>query len=91
MLGPGEYLPDVTEGITRVGYLPKAKVIGRSRQYRLPFEQEKRDTEPDTDRLETRPTQKNLWKTWKVQLAGIPRCKELRKQDLRRKFEKGAF
>ena len=35
MDGPGEYLPDVTEGITRVEDLPKAKVVGRSRNYRL--------------------------------------------------------
>ena len=34
MDGPGEYLPDVTEGITRVEDLPKAKVVGRSRNYR---------------------------------------------------------
>ena len=31
---PGEYLADVTEGITRVEDLPKAKVIIRSRNYR---------------------------------------------------------
>ena len=31
MPGPGEYLADVTEGITRVEDLPKAKVITRSR------------------------------------------------------------
>ena len=34
MDGPGEYLPDVTEGITRVEDLPKAKVARRSRNYR---------------------------------------------------------
>jgi hypothetical protein len=33
MLGPGEYLPDPTEGITRVEDLPKPKIIRRSRQY----------------------------------------------------------
>ena len=33
MDGPGEYLPDVTEGITRVEDLPKAKVARRSRNY----------------------------------------------------------
>jgi hypothetical protein len=33
MPGPGEYLADVTEGITRVEDLPKAKVIIRSRNY----------------------------------------------------------
>ena len=31
---PGEYLPDVTEGITRVEDLPKATPIIRSRNYR---------------------------------------------------------
>lgn len=34
MPGPGEYLADVTEGITRVEDLPKAKVIIRSRNYK---------------------------------------------------------
>ena len=34
MDGPGEYLPDVTEGITRVEDLPQAKVARRSRNYR---------------------------------------------------------
>ena len=34
MDGPGEYLPDVSEGITRVEDLPKAKVAQRSRNYR---------------------------------------------------------
>lgn len=34
MPGPGEYLADVTEGITRVENLPKAKVIARSRNYK---------------------------------------------------------
>ena len=34
MLGPGEYLPDATEGITRVEDLPKPKVVRRSRDYR---------------------------------------------------------
>lgn len=33
MSGPGEYLPDRTEGITRVEDLPKAKIIQRSRHY----------------------------------------------------------
>jgi|SRR5882724_5818476 len=33
MPGPGEYLADETEGITRVEDLPKAKVIKRSRSY----------------------------------------------------------
>ena len=32
-LGPGEYLPDPTEGITRVEDLPKPKFIKRSRNY----------------------------------------------------------
>ena len=31
MDGPGEYLPDGTEGITRIEDLPKAKVIKHSR------------------------------------------------------------
>jgi len=34
MSGPGEYLPDATEGITRVEDLPKPKIIRRSRDYR---------------------------------------------------------
>src|SRR3972149_4024499 len=34
MPGPGEYLPDATEGITRVEDLPQPKVIQRSRDYR---------------------------------------------------------
>ncbi len=34
MPGPGEYLPDATEGITRVEDLPKPKVIQRSRDFR---------------------------------------------------------
>jgi hypothetical protein len=33
MSGPGEYRADRTEGITRVEDLPKAKVIGRSRNF----------------------------------------------------------
>jgi len=31
--GPGEYVGDATEGITRVEDLPKAKIIKRSRNY----------------------------------------------------------
>jgi len=34
MTGPGEYLPDTTEGITRVEDLPKPKRVERSRSYR---------------------------------------------------------
>ncbi len=34
MDGPGEYLPDVTEGITRVEDVPKAKIARRSRNYK---------------------------------------------------------
>jgi hypothetical protein len=33
MPGPGEYLPEGTEGITRVEDLPKAKLVERSRNY----------------------------------------------------------
>jgi transposase len=33
MSGPGKYLPDVTEGIRRVGDLPKPTVVKRSRNY----------------------------------------------------------
>ena len=33
MEGPGEYLPDVTEGITRVEDLPKPRIVQRSRNY----------------------------------------------------------
>jgi hypothetical protein len=32
--GPGEYLPDPTEGITKPEDLPQAKVVPRSRNYR---------------------------------------------------------
>lgn len=34
MAGPGRYVPDVTEGITRVEDLPPAKVVKRSRNWR---------------------------------------------------------
>ena len=34
MIGPGEYVPDVTEGITSVEDLPKPRVEQRSRNYR---------------------------------------------------------
>ena len=34
MPGPGEYRPDPTEGITRIGDLPKPNVSLRSRNYR---------------------------------------------------------
>ncbi len=34
MPGPGEYLPDATEGITRTEDLPKPKIINRSRDFR---------------------------------------------------------
>jgi hypothetical protein len=34
MLGPGEYVPDVTEGITSVQNLPEPRVERRSRNYR---------------------------------------------------------
>ena len=34
MEGPGEYLPDVTEGITRVEDLPKPRIVKRSRNYK---------------------------------------------------------
>jgi hypothetical protein len=34
MPGPGEYWPDVTEGITRVQDLPEPKIITRSRDFR---------------------------------------------------------
>jgi predicted RNA-binding Zn-ribbon protein involved in translation (DUF1610 family) len=34
MAGPGKYVPDATEGITRVEDLPLAKVVKRSRNYR---------------------------------------------------------
>ncbi len=33
MPGPGEYLPDATEGITRVEDLPKPKIVQRSRDF----------------------------------------------------------
>ena len=32
MAGPGEYVSDITEGITSVEYLPKAKIKQRSRK-----------------------------------------------------------
>lgn len=34
MFGPGEYVPDPTEGITRVEDLPEPKVIPQSRNYK---------------------------------------------------------
>ena len=34
MSGPGEYLPDATEGITRVEDLPKPNIVRRSRNFR---------------------------------------------------------
>ena len=34
MATPGKYVPDVTEGITRVEDLPHSKVVKRSRNYR---------------------------------------------------------
>ena len=34
MLGPGEYVPDATEGITRVADLPKPRIERRSRNYK---------------------------------------------------------
>ena len=33
MLGPGEYVPDVTEGITSAKHLPKPRLEHRSRNY----------------------------------------------------------
>src|SRR5689334_8896686 len=33
MIGPGEYVPDVTEGITCIDDLPPPKVVRRSRNY----------------------------------------------------------
>jgi hypothetical protein len=33
VFGPGQYLPDPTEGITRPEDLPKAKIVRRSRNY----------------------------------------------------------
>jgi len=34
MLGPGEYVADETQGITRVEDLPKPKFVRRSRNYK---------------------------------------------------------
>ena len=34
MAGPGKYVPDVTEGVTRVADLPKPKISKRSRNYK---------------------------------------------------------
>jgi len=34
MAGPGRYIGDVTEGITRVEDLPRAKIVERSRNYK---------------------------------------------------------
>ena len=34
MFGPGEYVADETQGITRIEDLPKAKIIRRSRSYK---------------------------------------------------------
>jgi hypothetical protein len=33
MPGPGQYVPDATEGITRVEDLPKPQIVRRSRIY----------------------------------------------------------
>ena len=33
MLGPGEYVPDATEGVSRVEDLPKPRIEQRSRHY----------------------------------------------------------
>src|SRR5262245_1586712 len=33
MVGPGEYVPDVTAGITRVEALPPPRIVRRSRNY----------------------------------------------------------
>src|SRR5947209_10696435 len=33
MAGPGEYVPDVTEGVTRVEDLPQPRLVRRSRNY----------------------------------------------------------
>ena len=33
MTGPGQYTPDVTEGITRVEDLPQPKIVRRTRNY----------------------------------------------------------
>ena len=34
MFGPGDYVADETQGITRVEDLPKAKILRRSRNYK---------------------------------------------------------
>ena len=34
MAGPGRYVPDVTEGMSRVEDLPKAKIVKQSRNYK---------------------------------------------------------
>jgi hypothetical protein len=34
MFGPGEYLPDPTEGITKAEYLPKARIVYKSRTFK---------------------------------------------------------
>lgn len=34
MEGPGEYLPDVTEGITRIEDLPQPRILKQSRNYK---------------------------------------------------------
>src|ERR1700716_1211051 len=34
MFGPGEYLPDPTEGITKPEYLPKARIVYKSRTFK---------------------------------------------------------
>jgi len=34
MPGPGRYVPDATEGVTRVEDLPKAKIVRQSRNFR---------------------------------------------------------
>ena len=42
MSGPGEYVPDVTEGITRVEDLPKPRIERRSRNWSRSVSKRKR-------------------------------------------------
>ena len=48
MSGPGEYVADRTEGITRVEDLPKARVVLRNRNYsRRPLRWTPKTGQPD--------------------------------------------
>ena len=61
---------------------------GRRTLCPLPFQHEKRDTEPDLECLGTQPTPNNLWKIWKAAGQDRNRRKRLPEKKLRRSSEK---